>query len=227
MDAYVGLAISQLRSDNKEGAYGTLSLATAIQQNSNLLFSETATLHLQAAIREKEEINNEPLTDPSLTIEDVVQAHQAQMDKVPKNSDIHYKYGMLMMVVGNFKQAIKSFEKALEINSTHWRVRSKLALCHCEINEREIAIDNLVDTESLGAEILNLHYQTSILFCNKEKFASAIYNLESSLKDNYTQSDTLMNVEIVLENLGLVDRAIATWDRLTETAKTAISARYE
>jgi len=36
-----------------------------------------------------------------------------------------------------------------------------------------------------------------------------------------------MNVEIVLENLGLVDRAIATWDRLTETAKTAISARYE
>lgn len=227
VDAYVGLAISQARSDNKEGAYGTLSLATAIQQNSNLLFSETATLHLQAAIREKEEINNEPLTDPSLTIEDVVNAHQAQMDKIPKNSDIHYKYGMLMMVVGNFKQAIKSFEKALEINSTHWRVRSKLALCHCEINEREIAIDNLVDTESLGAEILNLHYQTSILFCNKEKFASAIHKLESSLKDNYTQSDTLMNVEIVLENLGLVDRAIATWDRLTETAKTAISARYE
>ena len=74
---------------------------------------------------------------------------------------------------------------------------------------------------------IDLHYKTSILYCNKEKFASAVFNLQNTMKENYTKPDALVNIEIVLENLGLVDRATATWDRLTETARTAISARYE
>lgn len=226
VDAYVGLAISQKQSGNDQEGYGTLSLATAIQQNSNLLFSETATLHLQAAISESLGNCQENDTRP-LSIDDVINAHKAQMEKSPRSADIHYKFGMLMMVIGNFKAAIESFEKALEINPTHCRVRSKLALCLYECDEKELAINKLIDTEPMNAETVNLHYKTAILFCDKQKFASALYNLESSMKENYTQPDASTNIEVVLENLGLVDRAIATWDRLTETAKTAISERYE
>ena len=143
---------------------------------------------------------------------------------------LHYmrmELGMLMMVIGNFKGAIESFEKALEINPTHSRVRCKLALCFYECDEKELAMSKLIETEPMNTEIVNLHYQTAILFCDKEKFASALFNLENTMKENYTQPDASTNIEVVLENLGLVDRAIATWDRLTETAKTAISERYE
>ncbi|MCF7954600.1 MAG: tetratricopeptide repeat protein [Phycisphaerae bacterium] len=226
VDSYVGLAISQEKSGDSHEAYATLSLATAIQQNSNLLFSETATLHLQAALSES--IGNcQQAETPPLSIDDVISAHSTQMQKSPRSSDIHYKFGMLMMVIGNFKAAIESFENALEINPTHSRVRCKLALCLYECDEKELAMKKLVDTEPMNAETVNLHYQTAILFCDKEKFASALYNLENTMKENYTQPDASTNIEVVLENLGLVDRAIATWDRLTETAKTAISERYE
>lgn len=226
VDAYVGLAVSQKQSGEKEEAYGTLSLATAIQQNSNLLFSETATLHLQAALMEEQGDMRETDTIP-LDINDVINAHKTQMEKSPRSADIHYKFGMLMMVIANFNAAIKSFENALEINPTHYRVQSKLALCLYESDEKELAIKRLTETDTMAAETINLHYKTSILYCDKEKFASAVFNLQNTMKENYTKPDALVNIEIVLENLGLVDRATATWDRLTETARTAISARYE
>jgi protein O-GlcNAc transferase len=226
VDAYVGLAISQNLSGDEQEAFGTLSLATAIQQNSNLLFSETATLHLQAALTES--IGNCQEAEPQpLSIDDVINAHKAQMVKSPRSSDIHYKFAMLMMVIGNFKAATESFEKALEINPTHCRVRSKLALCLYECDEKELAMEKLIDTKPMNTATVNLHYKTAILFCDKRKFASALYKLENTMKENYTQPDASTNIEVVLENLGLVDRAIATWDRLTETAKTAISERYE
>ena len=226
VDSYVGLAISQFKSGQRQEAYGTLSLATAIQQNSNLLFSETATLHLQAAIRHSQGDTLDKGAD-SPSINDVISAHRAQMQKSPRSSDIHYKYGMLMMVIGNFKAAIESFENAIEINPTHYRVLSKLALCLFESEEKDLAIKKLVDIEPMDIETVTLHYQTAILFCDKEKFASALHQLQHTMKDNFNETDTTVNIEVVLENLGLVDRAIATWDRLTETARTAISAKFE
>ena len=79
----------------------------------------------------------------------------------------------------------------------------------------------------LDNNTLMLHYQTAILYCDKQKFAKALVTLNKAMQENFTEPDTVVNVQVVLENLGLVDRAITTWDRLTETAHHAISARYQ
>ncbi len=225
VDAYVGLALAQHLSEDTDESYQTLSLASAIQQNSTLLFSETATLNLQVTLNQKPG-PQQPHEISNALIAQVIKAHKEQMSTTPSSADIHYKYGILMMVAGNINAAITSFDNALAINPTHHRSRSKLALCLYETDQKTLAINKLAETCALEPRTLQLHYKTAILYSDRRKFARALSSLENTMKNNFTQPDAVVNVGVVLENLGLVDRASITWDRLTETAHNAISARY-
>jgi tetratricopeptide (TPR) repeat protein len=226
VDSYIGLAMAQGLLNQKDDAIKTLSLSSAIQQNSTLLFSETATLHLQNILNEEARLSNQA-EPPAVMIEDVIKAHKEQIVSTPKSADIHYKFGILMMVQGNIPKAIEFFESALEINPTHYRSSSKLAVCLHDCGKNDLALESLMAMSLMDRDTLQLHYQTAILFCDKRRFADALASLENTLKQNYADPDAIVNIEVVLENLGLVDRAISTWDRLTETARFAIGARYQ
>jgi len=225
VDAYLGLALAQHLAGRADESCQTLSLASAIQKNSTLLFSETAALNLQVTL------NQEPCAEHSneiskALISQVIKAHQIQMRTTPASADIHYKYGILMMVAGDINAAIKSFETALEINPTHHRSRSKLSICIYETSDHGLAMEKLSTIDSLDAATLDLHYRTAILYCDRHSFARALCKLENTMKNNFTQPDAAVNIRVVLENLGLVDRASSTWDRLTETAHNNISAHF-
>ncbi|MBN1124908.1 MAG: tetratricopeptide repeat protein [Sedimentisphaerales bacterium] len=227
VEAYIGLAIAQHLAGQTEETYRTLSLAGAIQQNSTLLFSETATLHLQAALDEHSGISSDEPPDKVVLIEDVIKAHQRQMNMSPRSADAHYKFGILMLVVGDFKRAIEAFENALRINATHHRALSKLALCLCETGQEQQAIERLYRIEHLGSNTMDLHYQTAILYCDKPRFAQAICRLDQQFTGGFTDPDALVNIEVVLENLGLIDRATTTWERLNATANHAIGEQNQ
>ncbi len=131
---------------------------------------------------------------------------------------IHYKFGILMMVIGDLDKAISSFENALAINPTFYRALSKLAVCLCESGREEMALKRLTQTDPIPRDMFELHYRTAILYCDKQKFAEALCTMNDTMRANFTQSDALVNIEVVLENLGLIDRVTATWDRLSQTA---------
>ena len=82
VDAYIGLAVSQYYGGHSEETRRTLSLAWSIQQNSSLLFSETAVLHLQATRNEQNQTCDEP-GDRTALVQDVTAAHQKQMTSSP------------------------------------------------------------------------------------------------------------------------------------------------
>ena len=228
VDSYIGLATSEAMCGKKMSAYRTLSLASAIEQNSVMLFSETATLHLQVSVNTQLEMENEN-NDKMITIDtrDVIAAHAQEIARNPRNADVHYKYGTLMMVANEIDMAIKSFQTAIEINPTHYRAKSKLAICQFEAGDADEALNTVISAEKLDISTLNLHYKTAILFCDKKQFSSAISKTQKTYSTNYGNEDIMGNVEVVLENIGLIDRAIATWDRLTETAKFAISQKFQ
>jgi len=226
VDAYLGLTIAYALDEDINEAARTMSLAAAIQQNSTLLFSETATLHLQAAM-DGHDLVESGQADSSISIEDVIKAHQLQMTKTPKSADIHYKYGLLMMVAENFADAITSFQTALAINPTHHRARGKLALCIYENGDIDAAVNTLTKADTIPPDTFDLHYKTAILYCDRQKFAKALTSLETTMHGNFTQTDAAVNIQIVLENLGLIDRPTATWDRLTETSHHAINTRFQ
>jgi len=224
VDAYIGLAIAQKLADKTSDALTTLSLAAAIQPNSSLLLAETATLQFRASFSESLDSLN---TDKSSHLMPaVIQAHQQQINRRPQNPDLHYRLGVLMMSVGRINDAIKAFHTALHLNPTFTRARTKLLVCLFETDQKHLATEQLIEPESLDKDTLELHYKTALLYCDRVKFASSLMNLERYLENNFTSPDASVNISIVLQNLGLLDRAIAMWDNLSDTTTQAVNSYH-
>jgi len=51
-----------------------------------------------------------------------------------------------------------------------------------------------------------------------------LINLEHYLEKSFTCPDATINISVILQDLGLLDRATAMWGNLTETANQAIGA---
>ena len=229
VDAYLGLATAQKLAGYTNDAMGTLSLAAAIQPNSSMLFAETATLQFQEGLRKNLPFDNEydnVQDEPVNLTKTVVDAHIQQITQRPQNPDLHYRLGVLMMSVGRIDEAILSFQAALEINSDHHRARNKLAICLFEIDRNAEALVHLCVPDRLDKDTLDLHYKTALLYCDKVKFASSLMNLERHLENNFARPDAAVNISIVLQNLGLLDRVTTMWDNLSDTADQAINADY-
>jgi tetratricopeptide (TPR) repeat protein len=229
VDAYIGLATSQKLAGNLSDAVGTLSLAAAIQPNSSLLFAETAALRFQDGLRENLPFDNQydnVQDDPINLTRAVIDAHRQQITHRPQNPDLHYRLGVLMMSIGRLSESIQSFQTVLEINPDYNRARSKLAICLFEIDQKAEALEHLPGPDRLDKDTLELHYKTALLYCDKVKFASSLMNLERHLEKNFARPDAAVNISIVLQNLGLLDRVTTMWDNLSDTADQALNADY-
>ena len=225
VDAYIGLASSQKSAGAASDALGTLSLAAAIQPNSSLLLAETANLRYKAGLGECL-VSQNGKGDSAALNQAVIVAHCQQVAQRPQNSDLRYRLGVLMLNVGRIEDATKSFEAALEVNPLYARARNKLAICLFEADRKREALDCLPGRDRLDKDTLDLHYKTALLYCHRLKFASSLLNLEHHLEKNFAHSDATVNISVILQNLGLIDRVGAMWDSLTETANQAIGADH-
>jgi len=224
VDAYIGLSIAQQSAGKDTDALGTLSLAAAIQPNSSLLFAQAATLQFEAGFRANFSLPGGH--DSVNTIEAVISAHQQQITERPQNPDLHYRLGVLLMGLGRIGQALRSFQRALEINPTHHRARSKSAVCLFETGQKQAAMKELTGPDCLDRDTLELHYKVALLYCDKIRFASSLINLDNYMETNFTIADPAINISIVLQNLGLLDRADAMWDNLSDTASQATNTKF-
>jgi tetratricopeptide (TPR) repeat protein len=227
VDAYLGLVRALKMSGEEAEAVQTLSLTSSIQQNSILLYSESATLHFQAVLDENITAQRES-DKPIVLINDVIRAYQQQLQKFPARPDVHYKYGILMMVENNLPLAISEFQNVLPLNPIHYRALNKLAVCHFDNGRPEKAVDTLLnDTQNNISSLLEMYYKTSILYCDKEAFAKAIQKLNLTKATEQPQTSEIReNLEIILENLGLLDRAFANWKRLEETSENLLDIHH-
>ncbi len=221
VDAYIGLAIAQKLAGNVSDALVTLSLAATIQPNSSLLFAETATLQFKIGFEGSLTSHNGG--DSTDLIEAVIDTHQRQITHWPQNPDLRYRLGLLMMSVARVNDAIKAFQNALEMNPTYNRARSKLAVCLFETDQKQAALQQLTGPERLDKDTLELHYKTALLYCDKVRFASSLINLDHHMESNFACADAAVNISVVLQNLGLLDRAAIMWDNLADTATQAMN----
>ena len=214
IDAYMGLASAYKLADNNADALATLSLASALQPNSSLLFTETASLQFTFNLGYSCNV-----TDPEKLMEAVIAAHKAEIAVKSGSPDLHYRLGILMMGSNWLPKAIEAFKTALSLNPTHNRAQSKLAACLFDIGCKEQALDLISTPDCIDKETLNMHYETALLYCDRVKFASSMINLEHHMENNFASpADAAVNISIVLQNLGLLDRAVAMWDNLADTA---------
>jgi tetratricopeptide (TPR) repeat protein len=224
VDAYIGLATASKLAGDTSYAVAALSLAAAIQPNSSFLFAETATLQFRLRFGQSFPVSMGH--DSASLIEAVICAHQRQINRRPQDPDLHYRLGVLMLSIANISQAVRSFETALKINPTYHRASSKLAVCLFEAHHNKRALQQMTAPDYLDNETLQLHYKVAMLYCDRLKFASSLINLDRLLENNFTRADSTVNVSVVLQNLGLLDRVTATWENLSDTAKHAIGPNH-
>ena len=66
--------------------------------------------------------------------------------------------------------------------------------------------------------MLELYYRTAILYCDRPAFAKALQKIQTRFGESIQDTEVHTNLETILENLGLVDRAFTSWHRMIETA---------
>jgi tetratricopeptide (TPR) repeat protein len=204
VDAYLGLATAQKLSNNTSEAMTSLSLAATIDTNGPMLFSQAACLQYNSSSAGLE-------LRPVNTLLDA----QTQMLKLrPQNPELHYRLGVLLMSIGRITEATELFQRALQLNPTFAAARNKLAVCLYETDETALALETLNPPTCLQHDTLDLHYRVALLYCDKIKFASCLLDLEQWLHDTFSSTDAVVNISVVLQNLGLLDPAYSTWDNL-------------
>ena len=213
VDAYLGLATAEKLAGDTSGALTTLSLGAAIDANSAFLLAQTAILQFKPS----------DLPHSSHQIKAVIAAHRRQIADQPQNPNLHYRLAILLMSLESFPEAIEAFRNALEINPTYFRARIKLAICLFEVGDQKSALEQLSAEPVLDNDTIQLHYKFALLYCDALRFASSLINLQQYMQDNFADAYKVPNVAVVLENLGLLDRAAAMWDNLSETAAQAAS----
>jgi tetratricopeptide (TPR) repeat protein len=220
VDAYMGLCRAQYAAGQLDEAEQTFALGAAIQQNSGLLYSETALLYFQAAW-DAHSILHGDTEKKAVQMEDVLEAHKRQIAKRGGCADVYYKYGILLMSSGRYEEASGYFQKAVEINKTHYRAQTKLAMCRYETGRTEESLQLITNESPLETALLQLHYRTAILFCDQKQFARAMHHLKAVFQQE-DASDMYLNIELVLENLGLIDRTLSTWKQLSEISENIL-----
>ena len=205
VDAYIGLAAGQYLVRQVNDCRDTISLASAIQQNSTLLYGQTVCLKNKAGL------------DCEISIEKMIWEHQKNIGKNPEDPDSYYKAGLILLAAGDIKQASDKFEATLQLNPYHFRAKSKLVICYFEMGKAERAFEILNERDGLDGEIINLHYKTAILYCDQHKFDGAMDRLNESMKQCFAHTDTINNIAVVLANIGVIDRASINFVKLLQT----------
>jgi len=226
VDTYIGLAIAQKSAGDSSSALNTLSLAASIDTNSSVLYTRAATLQLAGNSLEIH-VQTANQQNPERLISTLTAAYSKQLKNRPQNPQLYYQLGVFKMANRQMKNAADLFKAALEINPTYHRALNKLLICLFETGQPEKEILNLLQSPtSLERQTLELYYQTALLYCDRIKFASSLMNLHNSLDLSMTSSDPAVNISVVLQNLGLLDRATSAWENLSETTGWAKNIKH-
>jgi tetratricopeptide (TPR) repeat protein len=218
LDAYMGLAIAQKQFGLEEDSQQTLSLASSIQKNSVLLFTEATTLQFQSILDENSSLDTE--SDKGIvTIEHVIRAYQGQMKQSVTRADVNNKYGILMMNENKLPAAICAFENSLSLNPMNYRALYKLAICLYDNGQSQRALETLTSVKSCKAKAFEKYYQMTMLFADKKAFAAAIKKAGTiKSTESYEMLELRADVEDLLESLGIIDRSYTSWERINETS---------
>jgi tetratricopeptide (TPR) repeat protein len=205
--AYIGLASAQYLLNKKNQAKSTFSMAAAVHQNTPILFAQLTLLKYRDVLGvSPEQSQNFPQLMFQITCQHV---------KNNQNSaDAWYYNGIAALACENPRQAQKSLEHAIKLNCHHLRAKQALITTLSLLNENSRAAVLASSYELPNSKTIELYYKTAVLYCNNVKFASSLLNFQKNLDNAYTELQPAGDINIILQNLGIVDRPKARIDDL-------------
>jgi len=222
---YVGLGVAQAADGNTARAVNSFDLAAAIEPNSTLLLTEMARLQLKAAVADQFLKNFE--VNPGTSMPEVhldnddllqqqIQRHAEQVQRHPAHADVRYRYGVLLRAEGRLGEALEQFLKAVEINPTYVRAIVKLGITQQELGLTDEAMETFRRALELHPHYLDLHYRLGLLYTDRHRFEEAVQHMERAASGACHNQQLRATLALALQNMGLMDRAAATWRSLWE-----------
>ena len=224
INAYVGLGVAQHHDGRHELAGDTFDLAAALEPNTNLLFAEVVRLQVKLAMEKRRQreayeftVAEEPNRDDMDDLVDLQMArHRQGLAENPNRADLHYHYALLLRGRGHREEAIHHLGLALKINPSYGRAQLKLGLAHRDRGAKERGIEEFAKSLAAQREYVELHYKLGLMYCDKILFALAVEQLGTTPDAGTEGPDVHVNLGLALQNMGLVDRAAATWRAVCE-----------
>ncbi len=221
MTAFVGLGVAQRACGRERESLATFNLAASLEPSTTLLFSESARLCLDTQ-RHRGSLSShggQQATDTlghDEVLADVIRRHQQAVANSPVQADLHYRCGLLLRQVGRQSEAIEEFRQAVAIDPNYSKARIKLAICLNECGQTEEATEAFRQALRLDEQHVDVHYRLALLFTQQSQFELATEQFERAGGGNGRNAVFQANLPLVLQNIGMVDRATATWRSICE-----------
>ena len=168
-------------------------------------------------------------SDPGDSTEDVLEKQIERLERLvherPNYADLHYRLGLLLRNRGRQDEAIAAFRQAVLINPVYQKALIKLGLALHEDGRHDEATAILTRAQRLDPESADLHYKLGLLFADQERFELAVEEFEAAVATEPANVDFHTNLALALQNMGLLDRASAGWETLSEILSISEAGR--
>ncbi len=230
MLSYVGLGVAQAASGDVEQAMNSFDLAASIEPNTSLLMTEMARLQLKAAVADEflksfQSGESDGHTDVSLDNDDLlhmqIERHAAEVRRKPRHADVRYRYGVLLRAEDRTGEAMEQFRIATEINPSYVQAMVKLGVCRQELGQSDEAIKTFKRVLEIKGEYVDMHYRLGLLYTDRRQFDLAVKEMEAAAAGAPDNTQVRAALALSLQNMGLMDRAAATWRSLWKMHQAA------
>ena len=118
-----------------------------------------------------------------------------------------------------FAEGLEKAAEAVELNPAYVQAIIKLGITQQELGLTDEAIETFTRALELRPEYVDLHYRLGILHTDRRQFAEAVEHMEAAADGAPDNTEIRAGLALSLQNMGLMDRAAATWRSLCQATR--------
>jgi Flp pilus assembly protein TadD len=159
----------------------------------------------------------DPLADYFLGMEDYPEAinrHRVVISDDPGNALAHYHLGFAYGVVGQHREELAEYQKAIELGLDDWQLFLNLGLLYLESGQTRDATQVLRLATLLGPDRPETHFNLALAYERRGAFAQAEQEALLSLQMDPSQPDARNTLAAIYAEEGKYVRASQEWNEL-------------
>jgi Flp pilus assembly protein TadD len=182
-----------------------------------MLLQSPVSAHATAKSSSSDEQVCDPLADYFLGMEDYPEAirrHRAVIEDDPGNALAHYHLGFAYGVVGEHRQELAEYQKAIALGLDDWQLFLNLGLLYLESGQDRDATQVLRLAALLGPDRPETHFNLALAYERRGALAQAEQEALLSLQIDPTQADARNTLGAIYAEEGKYRRANQEWAEL-------------
>jgi Flp pilus assembly protein TadD len=161
----------------------------------------------------------DPLADYFLGMEDygeAIRRHRLVISNDPTNALAHYHLGFAYGVVGQHRQELAEYQKAVSLGLDDWQLFLNLGLLYLETGQTRDATQVLRLAALLGPERPETHFNLALAYERRGALAQAEQEALLSLRIDPAQPDARNTLGAIYAEEGNYGKASRVWNELVD-----------